>query len=199
MEAFKGFVKVKVEVPKEVVTESGIIIPIQQGHGYAGAQNYHEMKYAPTHGEVVSAGGDYGLIAGDIVMFHFTSEQTCKQQGRIEYDGDNKYLFLEAEKIVCYKRGDQLKPMNGWLLARHVDKPKEVSEGGIIIPEVARKKSDRKFVVVGVPDDYDEVLVGQTIFTEHDCDRPIANNEYFGIVDNELFKIETRHVLAVMI
>lgn len=199
MEAFKGFVKVKVDIPKEVVTEGGIILPIEQGRGYAGARNYQEMKYAPTHGEVVSVGGDYGLKEGDVVMFHFTTEQTCKQQGRIEYDGDNKYLFLEADKIVCYKRSDQLKPMNGWLLARHVDKPKEVSDGGIIIPEEARKKSDRKFVVVGVPDGYDEVLVGQVIFTEPDCDRLVANNEYFGIVDNDLFKIETRHVLAVVI
>lgn len=199
MNAFKDYIKVKIEAPKEVISEGGIILPIEQGAGYAGARNYQAQKYAPTHGEVVSVGKDCGLKEGDMVMFHFTTEETCKQQGRIEYDGDTKYLFVEAERIVCYKRGDQLKPMNGWLLARHAEKPKEMSDGGIVIPEMARKKSDRKFIVVGVPDGYDEVLVGQVIFTEHDCDRPVANNEFMGIVDNDLFKIETRHVLAVVI
>jgi len=27
----------------------------------------------------------------------------------------------------------------------------------------------------------------------------VQSNEYFGIVDNELFKIETRHILAVQL
>jgi co-chaperonin GroES (HSP10) len=199
MNASKGFVKIKVEVPKEVVTEGGIILPIEQGHGYAGARNYKEQKYAPTHGVVVSVGGDYGLAEGDVVMFHYNTESICKQQGRVEMDGDDKYLYVEIGNIVCYMRDGKIKPINGWLLARHCEKPKDKTDGGLYIPEMAQKKSDRKFVVEAVPDNYDEVLVGQIIYTEENCDRPVQSNEYFGIVDNELFKIETRHILAVQL
>ena len=199
MKASKGFVKVKVEVPKEVVTESGIILPIEQGHGYAGARNYQQQKYAPTHGIVASVDEESGLKEGDVVMFHYNIEATCKQQGTVEVDADDKFLYFEVSKVVCYMRDGNIKPINGWVLARHCEKPKEVSDGGIIIPEMAQKKSDRKFVVEAVPDNYDDVLVGQIIYTEENCDIPVQSNEYFGIVDNELFKIETRHIVAVQI
>ena len=79
----------------------------------------------------------------------------------------------------------------------YCEKPKEKTDSGLYIPEMAQKKSDRKFVVVAVPDNYDEVLVGQIIYTEKDCDIKVSSNEYFGITDDELFKIETRNILAV--
>jgi co-chaperonin GroES (HSP10) len=197
MKAFNGFVKIKVEVPKEVITEGGIILPIEQGYGYAGARNYQEQKYAPTHGTVVAVGSDCGLKEGDIVMFHYNTESICKQQGRIEKDGDDKYLYVEIHNIVCYMRDGKLKPTNEWILARHADKPKEKTDGGLFIPQSAQKKSDRKFVVVAVPDNYDDVLVGQIIYTQKDCDIPVQTNEYFGIVDNELFKVKIENILAV--
>ena len=197
MNPIKNHIKVKCTVPKEVVTAGGIIIPIKESREFGGVKTYNAQKYAPTHGEVVAVGDDCGIKVGDIAMFHYGTEETCKNFGKLERDGDDSYFYLEADRVVCIMRDGKLKPINGWVLARHCEKPKEKTDSGLYIPEVAQKKSDRKFVVVAVPDNYDEVLVGQIIYTEKDCDRPIQSNEYFGIADQDLFKIEIEHILAV--
>lgn len=197
MKAFDKYIKVRVHAPKEVITDGGIIIPIEQGKGYAGAKNYQAQKYAPTHGEVVSIGGGVNDIAvGDTVMFHFTTEETCKQQGRIEQDGDNKLLYVDGDKVMCVLRGGNLLPINGWILANRAEKAAEKTDGGIIIPEAHRKESDRKFRVVAVPEGYDDVSVGDVIYTEIDCDIPLQANEFLGIVPNDLFRINIDNIVA---
>mgnify|MGYP003350434336 CR=1 FL=1 len=183
-------------MPKEVVTSGGIIIPIEQGAGYAGVKNYQMQKYAPTHGEVVSVGDKTnGILVGDVVMFHFTTEETCKQQGRTEYDGDAKLFYIESEKVVCILRDGVLKPADGWLIARRAEKAKDVTDGGIILTNVV--ESDTKFVVLTTHDGYEDCKEGDIIYTEIHCDRPIDSNEYFGITDKDLFKIETKDIVAV--
>lgn len=197
MEAFNNHIKVLVHSPKEVITEGGIVIPIEQGKGYAGAKNYNASKYAPTHGTVVSVGsGADGILVGDTVMFHFTTEETCKQQGRIEVDGDNKLFYVDSKKVMCVLRGDSLLPINGWVLANRAEKAAEKTDGGIIIPEAHRKESDRKFRVVSVPEGYDDVSVGDVIYTEIDCDIPLQANEFLGIVPNDLFRINIDNIVA---
>ena len=98
-------------MPKEIVTSGGIIIPIEQGAGYAGVKNYQMQKYAPTHGEVVSVGDKTnGILVGDVVMFHFTTEETCKQQGRTEYDGigaENAQQRRAHRQHAKQEQGDQ--------------------------------------------------------------------------------------------
>mgnify|MGYP003345625286 CR=1 FL=1 len=196
MTPIKGYIKVKIETPKEVVTAGGIIIPIEQGRGYAGVKNYQQQRFAPTHGEVVAVGSDCGVKVGDIAMFHFTTEQTCKQQGRIESDDDSRYFYIEADKIVCVKRGDQLLPLDGWIIAEHAEKAQEKTDSGLFIPESAQKTSDRKFKVVAVHDGYEDCEVGDVIYTEKDCDIPIQIDNSFNIVSEKLFKIETKNILA---
>ena len=61
-----------------------------------------------------------------------------------------------------------------------------------------KKYHDNKFVVIAVPEGYDEVAVGDTILTEKDCDRPIESNELFGELDYDLFKVETKDILAIL-
>lgn len=189
----KGLILVKADVPEEVVTSSGIVIPIKQQRDYAGAKNYNEQKYAPTHGHVLQSSSD-SIKLGDKVLFHYNTELTCKRQGAV-YEGG---LIIEADKIVAIMRDGTLLPTTGWVIAKRAEKPKE-SEGSIYIPEAHRTESDKKFIVVAVADGYDDVLVGQTIYTEKDCDIPLQTNEYFGIVDTDLFKIKTENILAVVL
>lgn len=197
MQAFDNYIKVRVHVPKEVITDGGIIIPIEQGKGYAGAKNYQAQKYAPTHGEVVSVGsGVDDISVGDTVMFHFTTEETCKQQGRIEQDGDDKLLYVDGNKVMCVLSGSSLLPINGWVLANRAEKAADKTQGGIIIPEAHRKESDRKFRVVAVPNGYEDVSVGDVIYTEIDCDIPLEANEFLGIVPNDLFRINIDNIVA---
>ena len=196
----KGRIAVKVDMPKEVVTESGIIIPIEQGRGYGGAKNYNAQRYAPTHGTVDAVADDERIFKkGDLVFFHYNTEQTLKQIGGVYEDADDKWFFMQTEKIVLIKRGEQLLPTEGWVICRPVSAKQEKTEGGILIPESAQKKyHDNKFVVVAVPEGYDEVAVGDTILTEKDCDRPIESNELFGELDYDLFKVETKDILAIL-
>lgn len=198
MNANGKFIKVKIEAPKEVITAGGIIIPIEQGAGYAGVKNYQMQKYAPTHGKVVSVGDkSKGIQVGDVVMFHFTTEETCKQQGRTEYDGDIKLFYIEADRVVCILRNGELKPTDGWLLARRAEKAKDVTDGGIILTNVV--ESDTKFIVTATHDGYKDCKIGDTIYTEVHCDRPVDSNEYFGITDKDLFKIETKDIVAIQL
>lgn len=197
MEAFKNHVKVKIDTPKEVVTEGGIIVPIEQGKGYAGAKNYQAQKYAPTHGTVVSVGDNVSDIkVGDTIMFHFTTEETCKQHGRIEQNEDEKFFYVEGTKVMCMLRDGFLLPINGWVLANRAEKAAEKTEGGLIIPEAHRKESDKKFRVVAVPEGYEDCSVGDVIHTEIDCDIPLQANELLGIVPNDLFRINIDNIVA---
>lgn len=197
MEAFKDHIKVKIETPKEVVTKGGIILPIEQGREYAGAKNYEQQKYAPTHGEVVSVGGAVtDVLVGDTVMFHFNMELNCKNQGKVESNGSDKFFYLNVDRVMCVLRGDNLLPINGWVLANRAEKAAEKTEGGIIIPEAHRKESDKKFRVVSVPDGYEDCAVGDVIYTEIDCDIPIQANEFLGIVPNDLFRISIDNIIG---
>jgi len=198
MKPSKNHLKIRCDLVKEVVTEGGIVIPIQQGREFAGAKTYKPQLYAPTHGAIESIGeGVTGFEVGDVATFHFTTEETLRQQGKITQEGEYLYFFLEASKVICYERGGIVHPTEGWVLARRAEKPKEVTDGGIIIPEAHRKQSDRKFVVCGVAEGYEDCSVGDVILTEKDCDIPLQPNELLGIKDSDIFRIKTENILAV--
>jgi len=191
-------IKVKCDIVREITTAGGIIIPIEQGREYAGAKNYQATKYAPTHGVVVEVGEkSLGVKNGDTVIFHFNTEETCKQQGKMEVHEDTKFFYIEASKVMCIIRDGKPMPTNGWLLANRAEKAKEVTSGGIFIPEAHRKESDRKFRVVAVHDGYEDCKVGDVIYTEIDCDIPLEANDLLGIVPNDLFRINTENIVAV--
>lgn len=187
---------VKIDAPKEIVRESGIIIPIQQGAGYAGAKNYNAQKYAPTHGVVTDNCAASSCKIGDTVIFHYNTEEMCRQTGRVLEDGR---LVIDESSVVAIVRDGQLIPTDGWLIARRAEKAQEKTDGGIIIPEAHRKESDTKFVVVNIHDGYEDCAVGDVIYTEVHCDRPIESNDLFGILPNDLFKIETKDVVAIVV
>lgn len=188
---------VKIEVPKEVVRESGIIIPIQQGRGYAGAKNYNAQRYAPTHGVVTEISATSSCKIGDTVIFPYITEELCGQMGRIIENENGKHFIIDEGTVVVILRDSKVTPADGWIIARRADKAKEVTDGGIIIPEAHRKESDTKFVVVEVHEGYEDCKVGDVIYTDKDCDRPIESNEIFGILPDDLFKIETKDIVAI--
>lgn len=192
MKLLRKQILVRVEVPEEVVTESGIIIPIKQGREYAGASTFSQTKYAPTHGEVIEAAEGCSAKVGDTVLFHFNTQQNCKNWGAVV--GED--LIVDEDKIVAIVRGGDIIPTDGWLIARRAEKAKE-KEGSIYIPETHRKESDTKFVVVSIHDGYEDCKVGDVIYTQRECDRPIQANDIFNILPNDLFKIETKDILAV--
>lgn len=194
MKLLRKQVLVRVSVPEEVVTESGIIIPIKQGREYAGASNYNQTKYEPTHGEVVEVSDDCSCQVGDIVLFHYNQRATCKQQGRISEDD----LIIEENRLVAIIRDGNLIPTEGWVIARRAEPPKK-EVNGFIVPEAYQKGSDRKFRVVSVHFGYEDCQPGDVIYTEPDCDRSIQANDLFNIIENDLFKIETKDILAVEI
>lgn len=195
----KGRLLVKIDVPKEIIRESGIILPIAQDAHYAGAKNYNMQRYAPTHGTVTQVSASSGCKIGDTVIFHYTTEEMCGQMGRVIEDETGKYFIIDESGVVAIVRDGVLLPTDGWIIARRAEKAKEKTDGGIIIPEAHRKESDTKFVVVNVHEGYEDCAVGDVIYTLKDCDRPIESNELFGILPNDLFKIETKDIVAIAV
>lgn len=76
-------IKIRCDLVKEVVTEGGIVIPIQQGREFAGAKTYKPQLYAPTHGTVEGIGeGVTGFEVG--MWLHFTSPQRKHSGNRVK-------------------------------------------------------------------------------------------------------------------
>jgi len=199
MTPIKNRIVVKIETPKEVITKGGIVLPIEQGREFAGAKNYNAQRYAPTHGVVTDASIRSSCKIGDTVIFHYTTEETCKQWGRIINDEEGKRFIIDEKSVVVIVRDGKMIPTDGWVIARRAEKAKEITDGGIIIPEAHRKESDNKFVIVTVHDGYEDCAVGDVIYTEKDCDRAIESNDLFGILPNDLFKIETKDIVGIAV
>jgi co-chaperonin GroES (HSP10) len=134
---------------------------------------------------------------GDTVIFPYIMEEMCGQMGRIIEDETGKYFIIDESTVVVILRDGVLLPTDGWIIARRAEKAKEKTDGGIIIPEAHRKESDTKFVVVNVHKGYEDCAVGDVIYTEKDCDIRVESNEIFGILPDDLFKIETRFIVAI--
>jgi hypothetical protein len=105
-------------------------------------------------------------------------------------------IILQADRVIVILRNGELIPTDGWILATSAEPPQE-KIGSIIVPEVARKIRDNKFIVHSVHQGYEDCQVGDVIYTLPDCDIPLEVNELTSTLEKGLFKIETQNIVAV--
>jgi len=188
MKLLNNEILVGVKIETEKVSEGGIIMPLNV------ATIYQPQAFAPTSGEVLDVSENVnGIEIGDTVFFHYNTLKNCEQQGRALKEDE---IILQADRVIVILRNGELIPTDGWILATSAEPPQE-KIGSIIVPEVARKIRDNKFIVHSVHQGYTDCAVGDVIYTEKDCDIPLEVNELVSKLEKGLFKIETQNIVAV--
>lgn len=188
MKLLNNEILVGVKIETEKVSEGGIIMLLNV------ATIYQPQAFAPTSGEVLDVSENVnGIQVGDTVFFHYNTLKNCEQQGRALKEDE---IILQADRVIVILRNGELIPTDGWILATSAEPPQE-KIGSIIVPEVARKIRDNKFIVHSVHQGYEDCQVGDVIYTLPDCDIPLEVNELTSTLEKGLFKIETQNIVAV--
>ena len=148
------------------------------------------------------------LRVGDEVVYYFLSyvNAMSKQRNkRYEIEGET-HILVKYEHIYVYKRGDELKPINGYVLVRPVD----VAKGDFDLP--AKYGGHEKFLglveYVGDriteykektydPDPDVELNRGDLVILDRACNTPI---QYPGMQtlegDSIFFRVQRQHILG---
>lgn len=188
MKLLNNEILVGVKIETEKVSDGGIIMPLNV------ATTYQPQAFAPTSGEVLDVSESVsGIEIGDTVFFHYNTLKNCEQQGRAVNGNE---IILQADRVIVILRNGELIPTDGWILAKSAEPPQE-KIGSIIVPEVARKIRDNKFIVHSVHKGYEDCKVGDTIYTLPDCDIALEVNDLTATLEKGLFKIETQNIVAV--
>jgi co-chaperonin GroES (HSP10) len=134
----------------DVQTKGGIFIPWK----------YDPAPYTPQAGRVIETCRD-DIKVGDIVIMEYLEVLNAMgfKFNRAAQVNDPRYLedeegvkvFIKPQYVYYLLRNNELICVNGWNIIETV-KNENVTPGGILIPETARKESIIVKVVAGNPD-----------------------------------------------
>lgn len=189
-------------------------------------------EHAPTRGKIVNICHELDtkklnwltsneMQIGDIAIYSFESAVWCwaEDPSRTLVDEEKKiYFILDYEDFFCVKRGNELIPVNGYVLCAPIT---ESIKSRIQLPDfVKRKKSDKYGVVkyigkrneayylIGengqkrrkdLHDPY-EVEVGDIVLFDKYCDLPIEHSMHTNIVGKgqTLFRMHRCYLKATI-
>lgn len=58
---------------------------------------------------------------GDKIYFHFFQHTECMEEGRYIIENDELFLFIPYKECICVKRGDEVIPLNGYILVEPIE------------------------------------------------------------------------------
>lgn len=80
------------------------------------------------------------LKEGDTVIIHFLAVRNAKSEGKQMIVDGKKYSFIPYSEVFCALRGDDVFPVNGWILVEPIEK--ELPKTSIILTELSKGKSE---------------------------------------------------------
>lgn len=95
------------------------------------------------------------ISVGDLVIFHFLCVRDAIMHSRYFTEGKRKFLFIRYDEIYVLLRGNEIIPINGWLLV--APKEEKLPETRLVIPEMVKgRKSVNSGIVkyAGAPAEY---------------------------------------------
>ena len=129
------------------------------------------------------------LLAGDIVWVNTLTIVNSQRQDRVIECEDRKYYLIPYDQIYLYKRGDNIKLINGWILLEpEKNEDDEVKQrllkAGIIVPSITIDKMNQR--QMGIADKFAVVrYIGEPVFDYIDgkCD-----SDDIAVGDRVVFK-----------
>jgi co-chaperonin GroES (HSP10) len=104
--------------------------------------NIHfSKKFHPSHPWDVPV----EIQEGDTVIFHFLALKNAKGEGKTFTENGVRYSFIPYSEVFCALRGDEVHPVNGWILVEPFEK--ELPKTSIILTELSKGKSEERGVV----------------------------------------------------
>lgn len=149
----------------------------------------------------------------DVVWVNSQTMMMSEHRGMtMVIDGD-VYYIMNYYDLYLKKSGDDVKMLNGWVLAELVDDPdewvKKAEKSGLVVPKLSQKKfSDSIGVVkyIGEPveylleDEYDhpEIKAGDCIMFQWRVNRRLEPGQKFFAKDGELVVTRRSRIMAIM-
>jgi co-chaperonin GroES (HSP10) len=189
----RDYVKVKVELPKEIKTTSGIVLAnsTKLSEYFTDIEIYEGEVLELSPNAEKKCNGFFKV--GDKVIFDRLSEVT------ISTEGDDFIKLVEVGMLILKNSGefaefniDSFKPYKDRVIVE-VEPFSNMTKGGIIIPDTAKRdsvldRSLRKGIIKSVSDDVDEVVAGDKVIFHDACGVPISvgKKEYRVLVRYDL-------------
>lgn len=85
------------------------------------------------------------LKEGDTVIFHFLAVRNAKNEGKQMTQDGKTYSFIPYSEIFCALRGDDVFPVNGWILVEPLEK--ELPKTSIILTDLSKGSSETHGIV----------------------------------------------------
>ena len=185
---------------------------------------FEETKNAPSCGEVIAVPDklrfsmvegqttleydtDIDIKIGDMVIFHYLTEENAQMDGRIMEDGN---ILIRYDSLFIAKRGDEVICLNDYII---VEPESAVIKTNLEIPDVVSKQKAKQVGIVKYagtpvrayrffPDDYPDpsLQVGDRVVFSHYNAVPLQQYaEIHGELSKGiLYKMQRRDVDAII-
>ena len=187
---------------------------LRSGHKLYLDTSYEKEKHASVYGLVVKVPEklyfdkeshstksvyydvDIELKSGDIGFFNYMCVQNCIDNNAFLLDGEDVYFFIKYDLFICAKRGDDVIPVNGFVIVEALENEniKRLEAIGLVAPD-GNQDSERRGIVkyIGSP--------VRNYFYENEgtCDTneiKQGNTVLFGINDSIALEYDIHRILS---
>lgn len=175
--------------------------------------SYEPEKHSVTWGEVVCVPASIDsdlqttmeVKVGDKIYFHYLCIMNGIQQKKFIVCKGELYFIVKYESMYCCKRGEEVVPINGWMLVEPIDDSlPEKTNWGFYIPDNTRKKENKNQGIVrymGNPLLGEKNLVseGDRIFFVNAANVPMQYDMHASFEGNKkYFRMKNQHILGVI-
>lgn len=164
--------------------------------------SYEPEKHAITYGEVVVA-EDGEIKKGDIIFFHYLCCLNAIRDRKYVVCDGQVYYVVNCESCFVAKRGDQIIPLNGTVLAEAIiDELPDTNEFGMAIPKAKKTKNHLNEGIVlnaGNPDIGEDAtcIEGDRVFWRTGASVPLQYSLFSTFSDKLVYQLKYDHIMGV--